>query len=107
MCQFADMVQLRAPIVSDVIGFMDGVSIPIQCTDERVERNAYYCGYDCDTMVNNVFAYGPDGKVFFAAINLFPGELGRRRIDSKILVRFEEEDWGLQDLRRPGVPPEW
>jgi hypothetical protein len=31
-----------------------------------------YCGYDCDTMVNNVFAYRPDGKVFFAAIN-FPG----------------------------------
>ena len=64
MQQFAEMVQLRAPIMSDVIGFMDGVSIPSECTDERVEQNAFYCGYDCDTMVNNVFAYEPDGKVF-------------------------------------------
>jgi hypothetical protein len=37
--------------------------------DKHVKQNAYYCGYDCDTMVNNVFAYGPNGKVFFAAIN--------------------------------------
>jgi hypothetical protein len=57
-----------------------------------------YCGYDCDTMVNNVFAYGPDGKVFFAAIN-FPGswadgsltarflhQMKRRMFDYKICV---------------------
>ncbi len=30
-----------------------------------MEQNAFYCGYDCD-------AFGPDGKVFFAAVN-FPG----------------------------------
>ena len=65
MQQFAEMVQRRAPIVSDVIGFIDGVSIPSECTDERVEQNVFYCGYDCDMMVYNVFAYGPDGKVFF------------------------------------------
>ena len=72
MQQFADMVQLRAPIVNDIIGFMDGVLIPAECTDKCVEQNAFYFGYDCDTMVNNVFTYGPDEKVFFAAIN-FPG----------------------------------
>ena len=64
MREFADMVQEREPQVSNIIGFMDGVSFPAECTDERVEQNSYYCGYDCDTMVNNVFAYGPDGKVF-------------------------------------------
>jgi len=48
---------------------MDGVSFSSECTDERIEQNAFYCGYDCDTTVNNVFAFGPDGKVFFAAIN--------------------------------------
>jgi len=72
MRQFAGMVQSREPLVDDVIGFMDGVSIPAECTDKRFEQNAFYCGYDCDTMVNNVFAYGPDGKVYFAAEN-FPG----------------------------------
>jgi hypothetical protein len=72
MREFTDMVQEQELLVSDIIGFMDGVSFPAECTDERVKQNAYYCGYDCDTMVNNVFAYGPNGKVFFVAIN-FPG----------------------------------
>ncbi len=38
-------------------------------TDERIQQNAYYCGYDCDTMVNNVLVFGPDGKEVFCAIN--------------------------------------
>jgi hypothetical protein len=83
MRKFAALVQLRAPIVPDVIKFMDGVSIPAECTDECIKQNAFYCGYDCNTMVNNVFAYGPDGKVFFAAIN-FPGSSA----DSALTARF-------------------
>jgi hypothetical protein len=62
---------------------MDGLSLSSQCTDERNIQNAYYCGYDCNTMVNNVFAYGPDGKVFFCAIN-FPGSWA----DGSLTARF-------------------
>ncbi len=69
MREYAALVQLREPLVDDIIGFMDGVSFQAKCTDNAIDQNAMYCGYDCDTMVNNVFAYGPDGKVFFAAIN--------------------------------------
>ena len=76
------MVQSREPLVDDVIGFMDGASIPAECTDERFEQNVLYCGYDCDTMVNNMFAYGPDGKVFFCS-GTFPWKLGRRRVDGE------------------------
>jgi hypothetical protein len=54
-----------------------------ECTDERIEQNAFYCGYDCDTTVNSFFAFGPDGKVFFAAIN-FPGSWA----DGALRVRF-------------------
>ncbi len=72
MRKYTTMVEVREPIVNDIIGFMDGVSFSTKCMDERVEQNSMYCGYDCNMMVNNVFAYGPDGKVFFAAINL-PG----------------------------------
>jgi hypothetical protein len=72
MREYAAMVQLREPVLDDIIGFMDGVSFPAECTDDCIIQNAMYCGYDCDTNLNNVFAYGPDGKVFFAAIN-FPG----------------------------------
>ena len=64
MQQFANMLELCEPRMTDVIGFMDGMSTITECTDERTTQNAYYCGYSCDTMVNNIIAYGPDGKVF-------------------------------------------
>jgi hypothetical protein len=72
MREYANMVRMREPMVDDIIGFMDGVSFSVECTDDHVEQNAMYCGCNCDTMVNNVFAYGPNGKVFQTAIN-FPG----------------------------------
>ncbi len=72
MREFADMVTMREPMVDGIIGFMDGVSFPAKCTNEHVKQNAMYCSYECNTMVNNLFAYGPDGMVFLAAIN-FPG----------------------------------
>jgi hypothetical protein len=72
MREYVAMVEVREPIGNNIIGFMDAVSFSTKCTDERVEHNSMYCGYDCVMMVNNVFVYGPDGKEFFAAIN-FPG----------------------------------
>jgi hypothetical protein len=69
MRDFTNMVQWREPMVNDIIGFLNGVLFPVQCTDERIRQNAMYCGYNCDTMINNVIAYGPDGKVFIAAVN--------------------------------------
>ncbi len=85
MREYATMVEAREPSVDDVIGFMDGVSLSSECTDERVEQNAFYCGYDSDTMVNNVVAYGPDGKVFFAAI-IFPGSWADGALTAWILA---------------------
>jgi hypothetical protein len=83
MREYTNMVQMREPMVDDIVGFMDSVSFPAECTDYCFKQNAIYCGYDCDTMVNNVFAYGPDWKVFFAAIN-FPGSWA----DGSLTARF-------------------
>ena len=69
---YSDMVSAQEPTVTNVIGFMDGLGLTTVCTDERLTQNVYYCGYDWDTMVNNVLVFGPDGKVFFCAIN-YPG----------------------------------
>jgi hypothetical protein len=66
------MMSLCEPTISNVIGFMDGLGLATEMTNKRIQQNAYYCGYDCDTMVNNVLVFGPDGKVFFCAIN-YPG----------------------------------
>jgi hypothetical protein len=62
--QFAEIVSIREPRISNVIGIMDGLGLATEMTDEKIQQNAYYCGYDCDTMVNNVLVFGPDGKVF-------------------------------------------
>ncbi len=37
MREFDDMVQAREPLVNDIVGFMDGVSFPTECTSERVQ----------------------------------------------------------------------
>ena len=61
------MIQQREPIAHDVIGFMDGLSLHLECSSENLEQNAMYNGYHSGTMVNNVFAYGADDKVFLCA----------------------------------------
>jgi hypothetical protein len=64
MREYVDMIQARELLADDVIGIMDGVSFLTECTSKRVQQNAFYCGFHCNTMVNIVFAYGPDGKFF-------------------------------------------
>jgi hypothetical protein len=36
MRDFSNMVQQREPMVDDIIGFQDGASFPVQCTDKRI-----------------------------------------------------------------------
>ncbi len=82
---------------------MDGVSFPAECTDDRIDQNAMYCGYDCDTMVNNVFAYGPDGKVFFAAIN-FPGSWADGSLTARFLNQMKRRTRVSLEVGMPMVP---
>ncbi len=72
MWLFMDMVSLCEPSISNIIGFMDGLGLATEMTSKKIEQNAYYCGYDCNTMVNSILVFGPDGKIFFCAIN-YPG----------------------------------
>ncbi len=65
---FAEMICLREPTISNVIGFMDGLGLATEMTDKRIQQNTYYCGYNCNTMINNVLVFGPDGKVFFVPL---------------------------------------
>ncbi len=91
MQRFAEMISLREPRISNVIGFMDGVELATEMTDERLEQSVYYCGYDCDTMVNNVLVFGPDGKVFFVPLIIW----GAGWMGHSLLVFFthKRKDW--------------
>jgi len=51
-----------------------------------------YTGYLSDTMVNNIFAYGPNGKVFLCAIN-FPGNILIGPISQKQARRLANNLW--------------
>ncbi len=86
---FARLINQREPEVDDVIGFMDGLSLVSECTSEVFEQNAMYNGYHSEIMVNNIIAYGPDGKVFLAAIN-FPGSWHDGSITANILPYIRE-----------------
>ena len=105
MIEYATMIQQREPMVDDIIGFMDGVSFPVPCTDKRISQSAMYCGYDWDTMVNNVFTYGPDGKVFFAAVN-FPGSWADGSLSAHFL-HYMKRKIGAFKICQSGISPEW
>ena len=90
MREFASMIQRREPKISDVIGFMDGVSLRTECTSNELMQNAYYGGYEKDTVVNNVFKYGPDGKIFVCAIN-FPGSWHDGSLAANLLPFIREK----------------
>ena len=65
---FASMVQSREPLIRNVIGFVDGLSLACQCSDSHLLQNAAYNGYSHDTSCNNVFAFSPEGKVMYYRI---------------------------------------
>ena len=77
----ARLVQRREPRVRDVIGFTDGVSIPVQCASDINRQTTDYNGYHHDTMCNNVFCFAPTGKIIYSCIN-FPGSFH----DSQVAV---------------------
>ncbi len=45
------MIQAREPLADDVTGFMGDVSFLVECTSKRVEQNAFYYGYNCNTIM--------------------------------------------------------
>ena len=67
--ELCDMVRHREPMIDDVFGFLDGLALPVQCSPEEDEQNAFYNGYYCDTMVNNIFLFAPTGKIIYAVFN--------------------------------------
>ena len=65
------------------------LGLTTECTDKRLTQNAYYCSYDCDMMVNNVLVFGPNGKVFFCAIN-YPGSWGNGTLTSRFFNHIQK-----------------
>jgi hypothetical protein len=43
--RFAEMMSIHEPTISNFFGFMDGLESATEMTDEKIQQNAYYCGY--------------------------------------------------------------
>ena len=105
MVKWAQMIERREPMVTDVIRFMDGLSLHSKCTSDTYEQNVIYNSYHSDTMVNNVFAHGADGKVFLFGLN-FPGSCHDGSITANLLPIIIEKNGSFKiciDQALPGV----
>ena len=70
--KWAQLVNNREPSVNLVIGFVDGLAIHVQCSANENDQSEAYNGHSKDTMTNNVLAFSPEGKIFYAALS-YPG----------------------------------
>jgi len=75
--------------VDDVIGFTDGVSLPIECASDPESQATNYNGYHHDTMINNVFCFASTGKIIFACIN-FPGSWHDSQVATSLITKVVE-----------------
>ncbi len=77
--------------------------IGLRHTDKQIEQNAFCCGYNCNTTVNNVFAFGPDGKVFFSVIN-FPGSWADGALTAHFLAHIKTHIGSYKICVNQGFP---
>lgn len=80
---YASLVARREPTITNVIGFVDGLSLPVQCSEDPETQSLMYNGYYHDTRCNNVLAFSPEGTIFYAAIN-YPGSFHDSRTAYKL-----------------------
>ena len=70
--------------------FADGLSIPVQCSSDEIMQSTDYNGYHHDTHCNNVFLFGPDGKIYYGALN-YPGSWHDAQV-CQLLINLEGYD---------------
>eukprot|EP01031_Cornospumella_fuschlensis_P047388 gene47388-58046_t len=73
--EYAAMIYDREPTVDNCIGFIDSCSVATQCSDNADAD---------DAIINNLFAFAPDGKIVFACIN-YAGSLPDTAIFSELI----------------------
>ena len=87
-------------MVRDVIGFTDGVSIPVQCASDKNRQTTDYNGHHHDTMCNNVFCFAPSVKIIYSCIN-FPGSFHDSQVSVgliNVVLVHTRTHWSIQDM---------
>jgi len=103
MRRLALMVKGRDPHVSNVIGFIDGLSLATKCSSIPEIQNAFYNGYHSDTTINNVFCFSPEGKVIYCSLNN-PGSYHDTKCCAKFIGEYEDKMHGFKICADQGFP---
>jgi hypothetical protein len=69
MAQWAAMIHVCHPLVKHVIGFVDGVHLPLECYGEELIQNAYYNGWYTSHFTSNIFPFGVDSTIMYCTVN--------------------------------------
>ncbi len=72
MEKFATLIRRREPLITQCIGFIDGIHISIQNSSDHKSQNSNYNGWLAGVTISCVFLFVPTGKISWAAVN-FPG----------------------------------
>jgi hypothetical protein len=92
MQRFANMISFCELLILNVIGFMDGLGLAMEMTDKRIQQNAHYSGYECDTTINKILVFGPDAKVFFCAVN-YLGSWLDGTLTTRFFLHIKGKNW--------------
>ena len=66
----SSLIQARHPYLDGAFGSIDGLSLPVQESDDPEVENATYNGWKSTHCINNVLVFSPEGKHVSYAILL-------------------------------------
>lgn len=90
MLTLSNMVRNRESMAGNVIGFLDGLALPVQCSSAPTQQATYYNGYHHDTTINNTFLFLADGRIGFACIN-YPGSWHDAQVCADLIATVLEK----------------
>ncbi|KAJ2984661.1 hypothetical protein HDV02_000956, partial [Globomyces sp. JEL0801] len=69
MKEYSLLIAKREPLLTNTLGFVDGLNLPVHESSDFETQNAYHTGWLSGCLVSNVFVFSPTGCIIYAAIN--------------------------------------
>ena len=87
MQAMSELMELYAPALTNVFGFVDGVYFPCEDPADSDTQNAYYNAWKSCCSLTNVIVFGTDGTILWVHYNL-PGSWHDSRLARPLYARL-------------------
>ncbi|KAG6884246.1 hypothetical protein C0992_006667 [Termitomyces sp. T32_za158] len=67
--ELSNLITARHPLLEGAFGSIDGLSLPVEESDDPELENATYNGWKSDHCVNNVLVFSPKGDIMTATVH--------------------------------------